>query len=219
MSEVRKKNWKLCWPFALDGNHSKPEEETCTLPHLHVSKFRWWRCQNCLQEMGAEGNTYNCGNGPNYCSSTRYKSSGTRSHGSSLGDAAIQQSDLEQVPNHNIVDGRKVDATVVADLNVKDCCPSPHNDKNGKKSFTKTPFIGIGQSNFILLECLLHYVQCIFLNSCVSPGHESGPEDEMNLEIPVSAGTATGVTSELITGRHHTIDIGKLLSITNQLPE
>ncbi|KAJ4708049.1 Embryonic flower 1 [Melia azedarach] len=129
--------------------------------------------------MGAEGNTYNCGNGPNYCSSTRYKSSGTRSHGSSLGDAAIQQSDLEQVPNHNIVDGRKVDATVVADLNVKDCCPSPHNDKNGKKSFTKTPFIG----------------------------HESGPEDEMNLEIPVSAGTATGVTSELITGRHHTIDI------------
>lgn len=146
VSEVRKKNWKLCWPFALDENHNKPEEEAHALPPLHVAKFRWWRCQNCLQELGSEGNTYGYGNGCNYCSSTSFKSTGTCPHMSSFGDAAMLQSAIGQARKLNISAGRKFDATasIATDLNVNDCCLPSHDDKNRKKSEpTNTPATGI----------------------------------------------------------------------------
>lgn len=194
VSEVRKKNWKLCWPFALDGNHNKPEEETYALPPLHVEKFRWWRCQNCLQELGSEGNTFGYGNGCNYCSSARFKSTGTCPHMSSFGDAAMLQSDIGQARKLNIPAGRKVDATasIATDLNVNDCCLPSHDDKNRKKSEPRnTPAIV----------------------------DESCPEDKMNHEVPVSAGSPTAVTSGLMTGRHHTVEIVSLKTNCNGFVE
>ncbi|KAL6985417.1 hypothetical protein U1Q18_018792 [Sarracenia purpurea var. burkii] len=52
-AEMRKKDMSICSPFAFDGNQNKSVEQTSILPPIHVAKFRWWHCQNCLREMGA----------------------------------------------------------------------------------------------------------------------------------------------------------------------
>ncbi|MCD7447831.1 hypothetical protein HAX54_035309 [Datura stramonium] len=44
---MRNKDMKICSPF---GSSRKPEEQ---LPPLDVPKFKWWRCDKCLQEIGA----------------------------------------------------------------------------------------------------------------------------------------------------------------------
>lgn len=49
------------------------------------------------------------------------------------------------------------------------------------------------------------------------PVDESCPEDKMSHEVPVSAGAPTAVTSGLMTGRDHTVEIGKLFGIANQV--
>lgn len=51
-AEMRKKDISVCLPFPFDGNQNKLEEQANMLPPLHVAKFRWWRCQNCLREIG-----------------------------------------------------------------------------------------------------------------------------------------------------------------------
>lgn len=47
---MRNKDVKLCAPFPLDGNLTNTREQ---LEPLYVAKFRWWRCQSCVQEIGA----------------------------------------------------------------------------------------------------------------------------------------------------------------------
>ncbi|XP_044470994.1 protein EMBRYONIC FLOWER 1-like isoform X2 [Mangifera indica] len=178
VSEIRKKNWKICWPFALDSNHDKFEEQACTLPPLPVSKFRWWHCQNCLQEFGAESIKDNNGNTFNYCSKAIFKSGGTCSHMSSL--AQVQQSDFHQGPKLKILESTIVDASTAIKLNDNDCHPSSCNDKKEKKSES---------ANTLVIE------------------HEMGSEDNTNLDVPESAGAATGRTSGMMTARsHHTDD-------------
>lgn len=44
-----------------------------------------------------------------------------------------------------------------------------------------------------------------------SPVDESCPEDKMNHEVLESAGGPTAVTSGLMTGRHHAVEIGKII--------
>ncbi|KAF2286966.1 hypothetical protein GH714_036379 [Hevea brasiliensis] len=50
----------MCWPFASEGDSNKHDEQACGLPSLHVPKFRYWRCHNCLSDIGAKciGNDY-----------------------------------------------------------------------------------------------------------------------------------------------------------------
>ncbi|XP_020263999.1 protein EMBRYONIC FLOWER 1 isoform X2 [Asparagus officinalis] len=45
VSEVRKRNAKICWPFSM-VNHT--DKEINILPPLHVERFRQWDCQSCL---------------------------------------------------------------------------------------------------------------------------------------------------------------------------
>ncbi|XP_031256628.1 protein EMBRYONIC FLOWER 1 isoform X2 [Pistacia vera] len=187
VSEIRKKNWKNCWPFALDDNHHKFEEQACTLPPLPVSKFRWWRCQNCLQEIGAESIKYNNGNAFNYCSSARFKSGGTCSHTSSL--APVQQLDFHQGPKLNILDRTIVDASTATNLNDDDFHPSSCTDKKEKKSES---------ADNPIIE------------------HEIVSEDNTSLDIPESAGAATGGISGMMTaGSNHADDTEALKANCN----
>lgn len=55
VAEIRKKDWKRCYPFSLEGDQTESEEQTSFLPPLDVPKFRWWRCQNCLREVASKG--------------------------------------------------------------------------------------------------------------------------------------------------------------------
>lgn len=50
VAEMRNKDVKLCAPFPLDGNLTNMREQ---LEPLYVAKFRWWRCQSCVQQIGA----------------------------------------------------------------------------------------------------------------------------------------------------------------------
>ncbi|XVF89196.1 hypothetical protein PTKIN_Ptkin19aG0110800 [Pterospermum kingtungense] len=126
-SEVRNKDWKKCWPFALDGGLNISEEQNCKLPPLLVPKFRWWCCQNCMQENGAEGSVNEETNVANNIS--KLKSFGSCPHVSSHGDAVMQSS-------------RKLDANARVNVNSSDCRPS-FNDKSEKADEIATiPIIG-----------------------------------------------------------------------------
>ncbi|XP_070012656.1 protein EMBRYONIC FLOWER 1-like [Nicotiana sylvestris] len=52
VAEMRKRDRKICSPFASTSDCSTTSEEQ--LPPLDVPKFRWWRCKNCIHEIGAE---------------------------------------------------------------------------------------------------------------------------------------------------------------------
>ncbi|OIT30217.1 PREDICTED: protein EMBRYONIC FLOWER 1-like isoform X1 [Nicotiana attenuata] len=52
VAEMRKRDRKICSPFASSSDCSTTSEEQ--LPPLDVPKFRWWRCKNCIHEIGTE---------------------------------------------------------------------------------------------------------------------------------------------------------------------
>ncbi|KAJ6745592.1 PROTEIN EMBRYONIC FLOWER 1 [Salix koriyanagi] len=93
VSEIRKRDWKICWPFVSDGDSNNYEEQACLLPPLHVPKFRFWRCQNCVWEVDAKG-TANChGTSLKPCS-TGFNSTKVCSHAPILDDDALLPSDV-----------------------------------------------------------------------------------------------------------------------------
>ncbi|XP_060169393.1 protein EMBRYONIC FLOWER 1-like isoform X1 [Lycium barbarum] len=52
VAEMRKKDRKICSPFtSISDDRSISEEQ---LPPLSVPKSRWWRCKNCIHEIGTE---------------------------------------------------------------------------------------------------------------------------------------------------------------------
>ncbi|KAL8537198.1 hypothetical protein ACS0TY_012394 [Phlomoides rotata] len=52
---MRKKNWKVCMPFALKGDND--DELVEYLPPMLVPSFRWWQCSNCAPDNEANGAT------------------------------------------------------------------------------------------------------------------------------------------------------------------
>ena len=137
---MRKKDWKKCWPFALDGDQIISEEQNCKLPPLLVPKFRWWCCQNCLQEIGAEGSINEEINVAN--NSSKLKSFGSCPNVSSHGNAVIWLSDLQQAGKINI-ESRKHDANACVNVGSSDC-HTLFSDKSEKKGEIEViPIIGI----------------------------------------------------------------------------
>ncbi|KAG9456130.1 hypothetical protein H6P81_000638 [Aristolochia fimbriata] len=54
VSDVRKKDWKSCWPFPISDDHHELERCSKLLPPLSVPEFRWWDCQNCTKKNGTD---------------------------------------------------------------------------------------------------------------------------------------------------------------------
>ncbi|KAH9623178.1 hypothetical protein KSS87_019290 [Heliosperma pusillum] len=50
VSEVRKRDPKLCYPFTLKDSTDPGHE----LPHMVIPNFRWWRCISCVPEAKNE---------------------------------------------------------------------------------------------------------------------------------------------------------------------
>ncbi|CAA0821328.1 Protein EMBRYONIC FLOWER 1 [Striga hermonthica] len=48
VSEMRKRDWKKCNPFASESENNNGGLD---LPPLSVPKFRWWQCPNCVPEF------------------------------------------------------------------------------------------------------------------------------------------------------------------------
>ncbi|KAE8658099.1 Embryonic flower 1, putative isoform 2 [Hibiscus syriacus] len=117
-SEMRHKNWRKCWPFALGSDLSISEEQDCKLPPLFVPKFRWWCCQNCLHEIGADGNVIEERTFAN--NGSKLKNFGSCPHlSSSNGGATIRLSDLQQPVKIDVVSG-KSDVSARVNVNSSD---------------------------------------------------------------------------------------------------
>ncbi|KAB2072613.1 hypothetical protein ES319_A07G028300v1 [Gossypium barbadense] len=124
-SEMRMKDWKKSWPFASDGGQNIFKEQNCKLPPLLVPKFRWWCCQNCQQETGAEGSINEERNVNN--NSSKLKSFGS----CPLGDSLASSSGLLQAGKIN-VDSRKCDAIACLNVNTSACHPLVSGKSNRK---------------------------------------------------------------------------------------
>ncbi|KAL9400204.1 hypothetical protein Peur_009165 [Populus x canadensis] len=131
VSEIRKRDWKICWPFVSDGDSNNYEEQACLLPPLHVPKFRFWRCQNCVWEVDATANCY--GSTALKSCSTGFKSTKVCSHAPILGDDAILPSDVQGAANQEIPEGRQADAFASLTSTSK-CHHSQSIDKNEMKT-------------------------------------------------------------------------------------
>ncbi|KAM5565508.1 protein EMBRYONIC FLOWER 1 [Rosa sericea] len=134
VSEVRKKNWKICWPFALDGDLAKSDQEkTAMLPPLDAPKFRSWCCQNCLREIGSKGHgtDLNCHVGSN--------SKCTGAQMPPTTDTALLQSDYQQGPKSKTVEEKQFHAYTYTIVDGSETHPSSRIDKkkrNGEVSPT-----------------------------------------------------------------------------------
>ncbi|KAA8525281.1 hypothetical protein F0562_007136 [Nyssa sinensis] len=122
VAEMRKKDWRICLPFALDDNN-KSEKQTSVLPPLHVAKFRWWRCQNCLREIG--------------------DTSAAESHG----DAVMVLSDVRQASKMDNFEGRTADFNTYANVNTDEHCFSSCRYKKEMKSENGNSTAAIGCEN------------------------------------------------------------------------
>ncbi|KAE8687633.1 Embryonic flower 1, putative isoform 2 [Hibiscus syriacus] len=138
-SEMRKKDWKKSWPFALDGDQNIFKEQICKLPPLLVPKFRWWCCQNCLQETGTEGGINEERTVTNNC--RKLKSFGSCSHVPSRGDALTCSSDLQQT-GKIYVDSRKSGAVACVNVNSSTCHPLVSDKSEKKAENADIPVIG-----------------------------------------------------------------------------
>lgn len=145
VAEVRKRDKKICWPFALDESHNKLEEQTCILPPLDVPKFRWWHCQNCLQEIGTKASEKEIATVPS-CNNTVYKSNGTCLHMTSRGAETVLLLDYPRALNVDISEGRKVDASTSGNVNDNEHHVSLCSDKQDKQADVACSII-IGDEN------------------------------------------------------------------------
>ena len=126
VSEIRKKNWKICWPFALDGDLDKSDQEIrAMLPPLDAPKFRSWCCQNCLREIGsknvAHGTDRKCHVGSNS------KCTGTRIPPTTA--TALLQSDFQQGQKSKTVEEKQFRAYAQTIVDGSETRPSSRIDK------------------------------------------------------------------------------------------
>ncbi|KAE8669091.1 Embryonic flower 1, putative isoform 2 [Hibiscus syriacus] len=130
-SEMRKKDWKKSWPFALDGGHNILKEQSCKLPPLLVPKFRWWCCQNCLPETGTQCSINEERIVTN--NSSKLKSFGSCPHMPSLGDADSRKSgaiacvNVNSSAGHPLVSDKSEKKAENADIHAIDTLENNNN--------------------------------------------------------------------------------------------
>jgi len=136
-----------------DGDSNNYEEQACLLPPLHVPKFRFWRCQNCVWEVDATANCY--GSTALKSCSTGFKSTKVCSHAPILGDDAMLPSDVQGAANQEIPEGTQADAFASL-TNTSKCHHSQSIDKNERK--TKDENVSnIGIYIYAEIQALLQY--------------------------------------------------------------
>ncbi|KAJ4957549.1 hypothetical protein NE237_024660 [Protea cynaroides] len=135
VAEVRKKDRKICWPFSTVGDDNKFEEQT--LPPLHVPKFRWWGCENCLRQTDSKDTPIETGVYTNCCNKaceTKAISSPGIPSTLSCGDSKRLHSGFQQSSEVNIVDVRKSSSDVSLYVNNDKHLPVSFGNKKEKGS-------------------------------------------------------------------------------------
>ncbi|KHN18188.1 Protein EMBRYONIC FLOWER 1 [Glycine soja] len=128
VSEMRRKDWKNCWPFPEHESDKQP-----TFLPLDVPKYRCLHCQNSAQEVAAKDIQRDDQADFDCCST------GCRS-GSNCNNAALK-SGIQQDPMLDTLERREIDLNATLSC-VNDCLP---NNEKGKKA-------GVVPSRIIDLE-------------------------------------------------------------------
>ncbi|KAF7817133.1 protein EMBRYONIC FLOWER 1 [Senna tora] len=125
VSEIRKKDWKKCWPFPLEGNRA-----------LDIPKFRWWCCHNCQREIAAEGSDKDDQNEFNCCST------GCRS-ASKCSKIALIRSDiqLQLTPTPDSLERREIDLNSSTNLSCENECLPANYEKEKKAEVANSRII------------------------------------------------------------------------------
>ncbi|CAK7353290.1 unnamed protein product [Dovyalis caffra] len=177
VSEIRKRDWKICWPFVSDGDSNNSEVQACLLPPLHVPKFRFWRCQKCVWDVGVEGATNCLGTALKSCSNG-LKSTDVCSHAPILDDAAMLPSDVQVAANQEISEGRQADAFATLN-NTSKCHRSLSIDKNEKTTDTNFSIIGKNMGSEDNLKQENHGLACVATEIVSSPIQKTDHADEI----------------------------------------
>ncbi|KAL6957399.1 hypothetical protein U1Q18_021760 [Sarracenia purpurea var. burkii] len=144
-AEMRKKDMSICWPFAFKGNQNKSEEQTGMLPPLHVAKFRWWRCQNCLQEIDAISSSEHIEMAPDRFQMGGISSSSCSDMQSPRNSAMVLSNSLQATEPVNFA-GRKTDTNSSSKVN-KDEIRLSSCAYNKEKKHEVGQAAGIGHEN------------------------------------------------------------------------
>ncbi|XP_028802214.1 protein EMBRYONIC FLOWER 1-like isoform X1 [Neltuma alba] len=136
VAEIREKDWKLCWPFPLQGNHGESEGQPCLLPPLDVPKFRRWCCQTCQQEIAAEGSDEdNQGEFHSCCT-------GCKSASNCLSNAAVTSDiQLRLASTPDTVENRGIDLNSSTNLSCGNDCLLANKEKEKKLEVAKNGMI------------------------------------------------------------------------------
>lgn len=135
VAEVRKRDWKISWPFSVPDGCNKLDEDTHWLPPLRVSEFRWWRCPNCLQKIATGADTdagvvTNC-----FCNEVKGDFTCFREKAifKTHDDTPMLLSVLQQVSREDILEGRKGDKDS-PHLIAGDCRPTLYSETKEKET-------------------------------------------------------------------------------------
>lgn len=142
----------MCCPFSLDVDQTKSEEQRSFLPSLEVPKFRWWHCQNCLNDVAARGPAKDLYGTLINCFATKCSSNNNCSH---VASAAVLLPGFQQDPKPVLV--ANTSAKVSNNNHLLSC-----SDKKKKKVEVAHGTIdGTLQSILFLLYtswCLVHFI-------------------------------------------------------------
>ncbi|KAF7830125.1 protein EMBRYONIC FLOWER 1 [Senna tora] len=122
VSEIRKKDWKLCWPFPLQHDHHSESEQSRLLPPSDVPKLRC--CQNGRTEIDSDRRkkddrtNLNCSAG---CISK-----------SNCSNAALTSDTQQQVPIPVTFEGKEIDLNNSTNLSTGNDHVAVTNEKEKK---------------------------------------------------------------------------------------
>lgn len=141
MSEVRKKDWKLCWPFPAHESDGQP-----SLPPLDVPKHKCCNCSNSQQEIAAEDIHKDAQTDFNCCST------GCKSD-TNCTNAALK-SGIQNDPMPDTIERREIDLN--SNLSsVNGCSPIISIENEKKSGVGLNRIIGNFNISYIKLPCLL----------------------------------------------------------------
>ncbi|XXG56729.1 hypothetical protein AAC387_Pa03g4067 [Persea americana] len=138
VAEIRKRDRKISWPFSIDDENNKVDENAHGLPPMSVSEFRWWRCPNCLRKAGAtgadtDGEVVHC-----MCDIED--------------DAHKLLSGFQEVSQESFSEGRKGGEDDTANSNDGECYPSLCSDAKEKEALVFHPSKD-GISDYTIHSC------------------------------------------------------------------
>ncbi|KAF8034855.1 hypothetical protein BT93_C1010 [Corymbia citriodora subsp. variegata] len=131
VSEMKRQDEKICWPFTSDGNINVIKEQACKLTPLPLQNSRLWQCLNCLKEVNIEDGRKETGTIVKCCSK-RCLLDGPCSQMWSTCEPSKPVLDFQETLKLEVTEKREAIPDTSAFPTKSDCGASLVAEKNGK---------------------------------------------------------------------------------------